>query len=91
MKVWEEEEKVQCVYYATHSHKLNSNNFVHHPLPESSSAFINNRLSWGVSSTKVFQTVRKNLVDSDSRKNIAQYLTAKTVNKKNSLERDLAK
>lgn len=67
MKVWHQDQKVHCVYYPTHSHKMNVDDFVHHPLPEATSNFVNNdRLAWDVSPTKVFQTVRKNLVHSDS-------------------------
>lgn len=60
MNMWTDSEgKVNVKYFPTHSHVCTSADFVHHPVSEETNKFINDRLSIGVSPTKVLKDVQR--------------------------------
>ncbi|KAK3912968.1 Sentrin-specific protease [Frankliniella fusca] len=88
MQVWKNsEEEINVLYYPTHSHICTSADFVHHPLSKKDNLYINERIAWGVSPTKILRDVQKKVIPKSSSTQEIQNCKASIISKKRIRER----
>ncbi|XP_026290701.1 uncharacterized protein LOC113215308 [Frankliniella occidentalis] len=88
MQVWKDtEDKINLLYYPTHSHHCSPSDLVHQPLSKKDDMYINEKIAWGVSPTKILRDIQKNCIPTTSSLDQIQNFKAAVKTKKRIRER----
>ncbi|XP_052126459.1 uncharacterized protein LOC113211795 [Frankliniella occidentalis] len=88
MKVWLDKDRIiNVIYFPSHSHVCSPQDFVHHPVSEDLNLFINEKLAWGVSPTKILKDALAEAVPKSFSRNQIMQCKAAVITKKRIRER----